>query len=233
MAKKDDQEASLPASSRPGEQVTEADNESREEDGGSIIQLDPKAKHDGGRSALPLTPRRPANPRKRSQSENNIRSAQSKSTQSFQEQDTQCNSINVLLVDDNEINLQLLVMFMKKYGFSYAEAMNGQEALDKFKEASLQDVQATGPNKRYFDFVLMDVSMPVMNGVESTKRIREVERENDLEPTTVFALTGLASSDARRDAMMAGVNFFLPKPVRFAELKKMLTKGEILKPGVG
>ncbi|KAM0420896.1 hypothetical protein ACHAPT_011285 [Fusarium lateritium] len=138
--------------------------------------------------------------------------------QDNEKQKPESNSTHVLLVDDNKINLQLLVMFMKKCGFTYQEAENGQEALDKFTERSLG-------SKRRFDYILMDISMPVMNGIEATKRIRQVERENQIRPTTVLALTGLASADARRDVLSAGVDVFLPKPVRFAELKKLLTEG--------
>lgn len=126
---------------------------------------------------------------------------------------------HILLVDDNKINLQLLVMFMKKSGFSYAEAENGQEAVTCFDEASA----GLAPADRPFDYILMDISMPVMNGLEATKRIRETEHQRSLKPTTVIALTGLASAEARRDAISAGVDIFLPKPVRFAELQKLLT----------
>ncbi|KAG9251287.1 hsp90-like protein [Emericellopsis atlantica] len=129
---------------------------------------------------------------------------------------------HVLIVDDNKINLQLLVMFMKKCGFSYAEAENGQEALDRFTEACIPASQTTGPGRRRFDYVLMDISMPVMDGLEATKRIREFERENSLPQTNIIALTGLASADAQRDAESAGVDVFMPKPVRFAELKKLV-----------
>ncbi|KAL2680454.1 hypothetical protein Neosp_008055 [[Neocosmospora] mangrovei] len=135
-----------------------------------------------------------------------------------QKQETEPTTTHVLLVDDNKINLQLLVMFMKKCKFTYEEAENGQEALDKFTQRNLN-------SKKRFDYILMDISMPVMNGIEATKRIRQVERENQIQPTTVLALTGLASSDARRDVLSAGVDVFLPKPVRFAELKKLLTEG--------
>jgi CheY-like chemotaxis protein len=68
----------------------------------------------------------------------------------------------------------------------------------------------------------MDISMPVMDGLEATRRIREFERENKLPQTNIIALTGLASADAQRDAESAGVDVFMPKPVRFAELKKLV-----------
>lgn len=134
---------------------------------------------------------------------------------------TQTSTLHVLLVDDNKINLQLLVMFMKKHQFSYAEAENGQEALDKFKEACLPGPHSDGPN-RAFDVCLMDISMPVMNGMDATKGIREFEAENGLPRTTVIALTGLASAQAQKEAQVAGIDVFLPKPVKFAELKKLL-----------
>ncbi|KAK0369417.1 hsp90-like protein [Colletotrichum limetticola] len=132
-------------------------------------------------------------------------------------------TLHVLLVDDNQINLKLLVMFMKKCGFTYEQAENGQEALDRFIEASSSSIEASATKRRRFDFVLMDISMPIMNGFEATKRIREYEREHRLQATTVVALTGLASADARRDAETSGFDVFLPKPVRFAELQKLLT----------
>ncbi|KAI1008705.1 hypothetical protein LB504_001449 [Fusarium proliferatum] len=129
---------------------------------------------------------------------------------------------HVLLVDDNKINLNLLTMFMKKCGFSYEEAENGEEAVDTFKKSTIGDAEPGAPVKKRFDYILMDISMPVMNGIEATKRIRKLEAEYKVPRTTVFALTGLASADARLDAMSAGVDLFLPKPVKFAELKTMI-----------
>ncbi|WZH47828.1 Histidine kinase [Fusarium acuminatum] len=129
---------------------------------------------------------------------------------------------HVLLVDDNKINLNLLTMFMKKCGFSYEEADNGEEAVETFKKSTIGDAKPSDPIKKRFDYILMDISMPVMNGVEATKRIRKLEAEYKVPRTTVFALTGLASADARLDAMTAGVDLFLPKPVKFAELKTMI-----------
>ncbi|EME78130.1 uncharacterized protein MYCFIDRAFT_94454, partial [Pseudocercospora fijiensis CIRAD86] len=127
------------------------------------------------------------------------------------------NPLHLLLVDDNKINRQLLVMFMKRCKFTYLEAENGQEALDLYR-SSISDL----PNHKHFDFVLMDISMPIMDGMEATRRIRDFEKENGLKRVTVIALTGLASEKAREEAETSGIDVFLPKPVKFAELRKLL-----------
>ncbi|KAI4719694.1 hypothetical protein E4T48_04159 [Aureobasidium sp. EXF-10727] len=125
---------------------------------------------------------------------------------------------HVLLVDDNPINLQLLVMFMKKHKLPYQEAVNGQEALDKYIAHGSGD-----PAKPPFDFVLMDISMPVMNGLESTRRIREFEIEQGVpKKATVIALTGLASAEAQADAESSGVDIYMAKPVKFQALRPLL-----------
>jgi CheY-like chemotaxis protein len=138
-------------------------------------------------------------------------------------QTTPASALHVLLVDDNKINRQLLVMFMKKNKLSFSEAENGLEALEAYRASCLPGPTSSEPSRR-FDFVLMDISMPVMDGMESTRRIREFEKENGLQRAQVIALTGLASAQAQLEAMSAGIDVFLPKPVKFAELKTLLMK---------
>ncbi|PWY68487.1 hypothetical protein BO70DRAFT_400405 [Aspergillus heteromorphus CBS 117.55] len=114
----------------------------------------------------------------------------------------------VLLVDDNEINLKLLVAFMKKLGCKYATAQNGQEALDCFKE-----------NPHDIGVVLMDISMPVMDGLESTRLIRDFEKTlENKDRTAILALTAVAQTEVERDAMRSGMDTFLTKPVRLNSL---------------
>lgn len=147
---------------------------------------------------------------------------------------------HVLLVDDNDINLQLLVMFMKKQNLSYGTASNGLVALEKYEAAcggaaSPTAAAAAGagahhanglPASQPFTHILMDLSMPVMDGLTSTRRIRALEAERVLRPpATIIALTGLASAEAQDDALAAGINKFLVKPVKFGELKGLLKGG--------
>lgn len=96
---------------------------------------------------------------------------------------------------------------MKKLGRPYQTAGDGQEALDKYM--AHPDV---------FSHIIMDISMPVMNGLESTRRIRQFELSQELSPVKVIALTGLASAAVQKEAFGSGVDVFLTKPMRFKDL---------------
>lgn len=115
----------------------------------------------------------------------------------------------ILIVDDNRINREVLSAFIRKLGMKYEMAVNGKEALDAYKQH---------PN--HFAVILMDISMPVMNGFEATREIRKFEHENRRQPTPIIALSGLASDAAQREALESGVNVFLSKPVRFNALSE-------------
>ncbi|TWU70604.1 hypothetical protein ED733_000848 [Metarhizium rileyi] len=117
-----------------------------------------------------------------------------------------------LLVDDNPINLKILTTYMKKLGLPYRTATNGQQAVELFR----------GGNDLY-KCVFMDISMPVMDGFEATRRIRSTEIEKGLHRCTIFALTGLASADAQQEAFTSGIDLFLTKPVKLAELSQILS----------
>jgi CheY-like chemotaxis protein len=123
----------------------------------------------------------------------------------------------VLLVDDNAINLKLLVVFAKRQNLRYAEATNGLEALETYKS----EANTTSPPSRPFDFVLMDISMPLMDGLTSTRKIREFESKTGLTRSHIVALTGLASAQDQKDASEAGVDMYLVKPVKFADIKRV------------
>lgn len=104
---------------------------------------------------------------------------------------------------------------MKKLKYSYKTTTNGLEALEAY---------ASAPEK--YGHVLMDLSMPVMDGMESTRRIRELERTQQLTPTKIIALTGLASAMAQQEAFASGIDMYMTKPVRFKELAKVLAEGD-------
>ncbi|KEY64631.1 hypothetical protein S7711_02835 [Stachybotrys chartarum IBT 7711] len=125
-----------------------------------------------------------------------------------------------LLVDDNKINLKILVAFMKKSKREWTTAENGLEAVEAY---------LAGPKS--YSGILMDISMPVMDGLVASRRIREFERTRDLVPTTIIALTGIASASAQQEAFASGIDLFMTKPVRLKELAEILAKNEGMRSG--
>lgn len=119
-----------------------------------------------------------------------------------------------LLVDDNKINLRLLVTLMAKIGVSYEQAENGQEALDKYKSSSEAE--------RRFEFICMDIGMPLMNGLESTRAIRAHEQDYGLPPAYIIACTAWGETQTQDEARDSGMDAFLAKPLKFALLNGML-----------
>ncbi len=116
-----------------------------------------------------------------------------------------------LLVDDNQINLMILTSYIRKIGRPFSTAATGLDAVRTFCES---------PGR--YKCVLMDISMPVMDGFEATRRIRAYEREQGLPPAAVFALSGLATASAQQEAFECGIDLFLAKPVRLKELDTIL-----------
>jgi CheY-like chemotaxis protein/anti-sigma regulatory factor (Ser/Thr protein kinase) len=133
---------------------------------------------------------------------------------------SQRNTCRILLVDDNLINLRFLETFIKKRmpNCDYDSSGNG-----------LQAVEAAERHKAGYALIFMDLSMPVMDGLEATRKIRALEKERqkrlgDAAPSPAFivALTGLASSRDQANAFASGVDLFMTKPVKFKEIGKLL-----------
>ncbi|KAH8422479.1 hybrid sensor histidine kinase/response regulator [Aspergillus melleus] len=125
--------------------------------------------------------------------------------------DKQTTDLHVLLVDDNDINLKILSTFMRKIGCSFETANNGLAALEKYKESSGN-----------YDYVLMDISMPIMDGVVSTSKIREYEEQHSLPRAAIMAVTGVASSSMQQQAFAAGIDDYLVKPLSLHDLKRIM-----------
>ncbi|EHK24432.1 uncharacterized protein TRIVIDRAFT_30731 [Trichoderma virens Gv29-8] len=128
--------------------------------------------------------------------------------------------ISFLLVDDNYINLKVLSTYMKKRNIGFKEAKNGKEAVDCF--LAHPDAYAC---------ILMDISMPVMDGFEATRQIRAHEAQMGLTPVPIIALSGLATEDAQQEAFGSGMDVFLTKPVKLGALGNLLESHGILNSG--
>jgi CheY-like chemotaxis protein len=108
-------------------------------------------------------------------------------------------------VDDNNINLKMLGMFVSKCGISAAQSTSvpgGQEAIEAFKALEGSNSTAKG-----FDIILMDLSMPEVSGFDATSAIRQMEKASDYgHRAYIVALTGLVNDKDRSAAYEAGVD---------------------------
>ena len=119
----------------------------------------------------------------------------------------------LLLVEDNEINREIAVEILGMTGIQIEEAHNGEEAVNKFS--------ASEPG--YYDVILMDVQMPVMNGYEATTTIRSLDRQ-DARTIPVIAMTANAFAEDIADSKNAGMDEHLAKPMDVAKLNEILKK---------
>jgi CheY-like chemotaxis protein len=115
-----------------------------------------------------------------------------------------------LLVDDNAINLRILTMYCKKRGLPYYTATNGSQAINLYHQQQSASAAGRGAG---IELVLMDLQMPVCDGIEATRRIRLLEEENSWRRSVVFIVTGQDSPADRASAEDAGADDFMVKPV--------------------
>ncbi|MDD3222017.1 MAG: response regulator [Lachnospiraceae bacterium] len=117
----------------------------------------------------------------------------------------------VLLVEDNVINTRIASKLLEKKGCVVISAVNGQEAVDVFREAEAGAI----------DLILMDIRMPVMNGLEAARSIRELKKA-DSATVPIIAMTADAFSEDIIKTEEAGMNGHLPKPVEPDKLYQIL-----------
>ena len=117
-----------------------------------------------------------------------------------------------LLVEDNEINLEIATIMLQDLGLIVTPAQNGKEALDIFEQSDTHT----------FDYIFMDVMMPVMDGLEATRRIRSLNRE-DAKTTPIIALSANAFEDDIKECLDAGMNAHVAKPIDVHALKEELS----------
>lgn len=119
---------------------------------------------------------------------------------------------NILLAEDNWINQRIATLTFAKMGISIKIASNGQVALDMYRENA-------------YDLIIMDLQMPVMDGMEATRQIRAFEQEsNSAHRVYIVALTANVISDIKEECMLAGMDDFMEKPFQESDLRILLAK---------
>ncbi|MGB4985035.1 MAG: ATP-binding protein [Erysipelotrichaceae bacterium] len=109
----------------------------------------------------------------------------------------------ILLCEDHPLNSQIATKLLEKQGMIVEKAINGQEGLDLFRKSSLN----------YYDAILMDIRMPVMDGLMTTRMIRSLDRE-DANTIPIIAMTANAFDEDVKKSIDAGMNSHLAKPIQ-------------------
>ncbi len=121
-------------------------------------------------------------------------------------------SARILVAEDNPVNRKVMSKMLSGIGVhNFTLTNDGQEALTEYQTNS-------------YDLVLMDLNMPVLGGIDSTKLIRKYETENSKKAAVVIAVTANASELQRDECMMAGMTTFVTKPIRKQTLRRVIAK---------
>ncbi|NIM12252.1 MAG: response regulator [Candidatus Aminicenantes bacterium] len=134
--------------------------------------------------------------------------------------------VNILLAEDNEINRKLIIALMKNKGWLVTAVENGKEAIEALKCKTNSDGNGKGnfkgkKKRDQYDIILMDVQMPVMDGMEATKTIRKFK---DFKKIPIIALTAHALKGDRERFLAAGMDDYLSKPIDANTLYSMIEK---------
>ena len=116
---------------------------------------------------------------------------------------------NILLAEDNAVNTKMAVAMLKKTGLTVRHARNGREAVEMWRSEP-------------FDLILMDCEMPVMDGLEATRKIRSEEQDGKSIP--IVALTAYAMKGDRERCLEAGMTEYISKPLRSGKLYSLLAR---------
>lgn len=120
----------------------------------------------------------------------------------------------ILVVEDNMLNMQLTVNILVKEGYRVDMAENGKVGLDLYKQ-------------NLYDIILMDIQMPVMDGIQATRLIREYEAKNRHKSSTIVAVTAHTKEGEKQKLLEAGMDDYLSKPFKSADLKELINNIEI------
>jgi signal transduction histidine kinase/ActR/RegA family two-component response regulator len=120
---------------------------------------------------------------------------------------------HALVVEDNPVNQRVATAMLSRLGFQTDSADNGKEALEKVTT-----------NHNGYDVILMDCQMPVMDGYEATRYIREWEKSNGQSGTPIIALTADVLPGTEKSCLDSGMNDYLAKPVRKENLREVLSR---------
>ena len=130
-----------------------------------------------------------------------------------QEDDVSIEGMRILLAEDNELNMEIAEFLLTNAGAEIIKASNGKEAVEAFEKSGVGEINV----------ILMDIMMPVMDGLEATREISTMNR-SDASAVAIIAMTANAFAEDKSKALKAGMDEYLTKPLESEKLIRALSR---------
>ena len=130
-----------------------------------------------------------------------------------QEDDVSIEGMRILLAEDNELNMEIAEFLLTNAGAEIIRASNGKEAVEVFAKSGVGEINV----------ILMDIMMPVMDGLEATREIRTMNR-SDASAVVIIAMTANAFTEDKTKALKSGMDDYLTKPLESEKLIRALSR---------
>ena len=130
-----------------------------------------------------------------------------------QEDDVSIEGMRILLAEDNELNMEIAEFLLTNAGAEIIKASNGKEAVEAFEKSGIGEINV----------ILMDIMMPVMDGLKATREIRTMNR-SDASAVAIIAMTANAFAEDKSKALKAGMDEYLTKPLESEKLIRVLSR---------
>ena len=116
-------------------------------------------------------------------------------------------NFHILVAEDNLVNQKVIGLYLKQMGHTFDCTENGEEAFQQYEHS------------KSYDLIIMDIHMPIMDGVEATQKIRQLQSPHNNIP--IIALTANAMAGDREKYLAAGMDYYLSKPMNKVELQSI------------
>lgn len=138
---------------------------------------------------------------------------QAKAQEKEEAADADITGLRILVAEDNELNMEIAEFLLTNAGAEIIRASNGKEAVEAFAKSGVGEVNV----------ILMDIMMPVMDGLEATREIRTMNR-SDASAVVIIAMTANAFAEDKSKALKAGMDDYLTKPLESEKLIRALSR---------
>lgn len=141
----------------------------------------------------------------------------------FEKSSEICKCKKVLIVDDSPFNLEAAQIMLKKNGVESDIANNGVEAINQIKNILDGNLSKFCNRCKFYKFILMDIDMPIKNGIETAKELKKIEKKTNFK-IIIVALSAFHQEDIRKQSLEAGMIDYIIKPINQIKIKELIKK---------